>query len=86
MQDPIDTYLRGSGDCEDYAALAAEWLTSHGYEAKIVIFDYADDDDLHAICAAKEHGKWSYLGNDGYRQGYTTIEDLVESESSGWAE
>lgn len=84
MQAPIDTYLRGLGDCEDYAALASDWLASHGYETMIIQFDYEDKDDGHAVCAVKEGGKWSYLGNDGYRKGYRTIDELVESENPEW--
>jgi Transglutaminase-like domain. len=38
MQDGIDTYLRGLGDCEDYANIASDYLQNHGYETKIIAF------------------------------------------------
>lgn len=80
MQNPVDTYLRGGGDCEDYAALAADWLAHHQYETKIIFF-YGSGKG-HAVCAVKENDMWSYLGNDAYKKGYSSIEELVKRNAA----
>lgn len=85
MQDPVDTYLRGKGDCECYAALAYDWLKEAGYEAKIISFFAKGKNSGHAVCAVKDRGKWSYLGCDAYKRGYSSIEELVAKNEPNWA-
>ncbi|MEK6959841.1 MAG: transglutaminase-like domain-containing protein [Nanoarchaeota archaeon] len=85
MQDPIDTYLRGKGDCDDYAALAHDWLKEAGYETKMISYFAKGKKTGHAICAIKDDGKWSYLGCDNYKKGYTRIEELVAKNEPNWA-
>lgn len=85
MQEPTDTYLKGSGDCECYAALAQDWLAAAGYETKIISYFAKGNNSGHAICAVKDDEKWSYLGCDAYRGGYSSIEELVAKNKPDWA-
>lgn len=85
MQDPVDTYLRGKGDCEDYAELAHNWLTACGYETKVIAFFEKNKNSGHAICAVKENGRWAYLGNDAYSKWYNSISELVARNEPDWA-
>ncbi len=78
MYNPVDTYLRGGGDCEDYAALAVDWLRFHGHEAKIIACYHKNKKGGHALCVVKENGNWSYIDNGGYRSKYQTIDKLVK--------
>ncbi len=77
MYEPIDIYLRGGGDCEDYAALAADWLRYHGYETHIILFGECS----HAACAVRNGATWSYLGTDGYFSGYKNLETLIRQNA-----
>ncbi len=78
MQLPLDTFLRGGGDCEDLAALAADWLCFHGYETKIIAV-FTRGNIGHAVCAFKEGKKWSYIDQGNYKQGFSSLEDLARS-------
>ncbi len=83
MMHPIDTYLRGGGECEEYAALAVDWLKAHGYRAYIVgVWTvYQNQKTIgHAFCAVKEKDSWSYLGNDAYKTGFMSINDMVKKK------
>lgn len=85
MQDPIDTYIRGKGDCDDYAALAHDWLKEAGYETKMIAYFAKGKNSGHAVCTVKDRGKWSYLGCDAYKRGYNSIEELVAKNEPNWA-
>jgi hypothetical protein len=37
-----ETEKLGTGDCEDYSIYLADWLTSCGFEARVVIGDYGN--------------------------------------------
>jgi len=81
MQLPLDTFLRGGGDCEDLAALAADWLHFHGYEPKIIAA-FAQGNTGHAVCAFKEGKTWSYIDQGDYKQGFSSLEDLARVVAS----
>ncbi|MEK6960265.1 MAG: hypothetical protein AABX47_03770 [Nanoarchaeota archaeon] len=85
MQDPIDTYLSGEGDCEDYAALAADWLSAAGLPSKIIGFFERGNKNGHHICAVQYHGVWFYLGNEDYNGPYPSIQALIEKNEPNWA-
>jgi len=84
MQDPIDTYNVGKGDCEDYAAIAQDWLTAAGFEAKIIGYFGSGKRTGHVICAVREQNGWSCLANDVYVRGYSSIKDMVNKIKPDW--
>jgi len=85
MQDPIDTYLSGEGDCKDYAALAANWLSAAGLPVKIIGFFERGNNTGHHICAVQYHGVWFYLGNEDYNGPYRSLHALIEKNEPNWA-
>ena len=84
MQEPIDTYLLGTGDCEDYAALAKDWLNAAGYPAKMIGYFERGKKTGHVVCAVKDGNTVSYLGCDKYITGYPSIAELIHKNAPGW--
>jgi predicted transglutaminase-like cysteine proteinase len=41
-QTPLETMVRGKGDCEDTALLLADWLLARGFDARVAIGRYGD--------------------------------------------
>lgn len=41
-QTPLETMVRGKGDCEDTSLLLADWLLARGYDARVAIGRYGD--------------------------------------------
>ncbi|HPN55431.1 MAG TPA: transglutaminase domain-containing protein [Candidatus Omnitrophota bacterium] len=50
-----ETYLRMAGDCEDHAILLADWMTSLGYDTRVVVGLFQGE--LHAWVELFKDGK-----------------------------
>jgi hypothetical protein len=68
-QSPEETIKGMSGDCEDYAALIADALIYHGYEAGLISVEAKTSGGLliHAVAVYRDAttGRWHYI--HGYR-------------------
>ena len=66
---PWETIRDGGGDCEDYAILAALFLSKLGYRTNIVGLFYQENGKKagHAICVFQEKdGRWSFFSDELY--------------------
>ncbi|MEP6662946.1 MAG: transglutaminase-like domain-containing protein [Verrucomicrobiota bacterium] len=52
VQDPETFLATQSGDCDDYATLAADVLSKHGYTTRLIAVRM--DGDTHVVCYIKE--------------------------------
>jgi len=86
-QEPIVTFFRKTGDCEDYALFAANCLLLHEYETKIVNLYWQENGAFagHSICAFKQKKrgkeKWAYIDTAGlyeFALNAHTLEDMIQ--------
>ena len=83
-QTPLDTYLRGYGDCEDFAVFAASLLNRFGYQAKLYAFYKRNDNEGHAVCVVKEGSRFSVISNGKYTAGYRSVDEFIQKECPSW--
>jgi len=60
------TYNRRLGDCEDFAILAKEMLTRHGYDAHVMFIFPSIGGNGHAICLIDHGTYYTYFTNGRY--------------------
>ena len=82
MQSAPETFVRGHGDCEDYARFAQVMLEKNGY--KTYILGIETEDYGHAVCLVRESGGWGVVDLDKYEGGFTTIKELLGKRYPGW--
>jgi len=58
---PIVTYIRGYGDCDDFARLGADLLEGIGYRSYIIFLYYRKEG--HAMCVAFKDDKFVIVNN-----------------------
>lgn len=83
MESPLEFYLSGKGDCEDYANFADYALKKHGYESCMITLstlEFTSDKDAycHAICLInnKEEKTYGYIDNTGHFVGFKDVDSL----------
>jgi hypothetical protein len=63
-QAPEETVGLGTGDCDDFAALAVAILVKNGINSDVVIIKYRGLNVLHAVCMYREtDGTYSFISN-----------------------
>lgn len=75
MQNPLETYLVGEGDCEDYANFACNFLRKNNYQAQVVAIHGKNFD--HAVCVYVD-GKFRVISNDVPNRFFSTIKEIAE--------
>jgi predicted transglutaminase-like cysteine proteinase len=63
-----DTWARGAGDCEDYAAAVKELCAEKGYEADLFVVRSKDVGEAHAITMGKRNGRIWVSSNGSYSE------------------
>lgn len=83
VQSPEEFLLRGVGDCDDYATLAAELLRSRGYTPRLVAVRMPKM--VHVICYIEESGRYLDYNRRGAEEKLArtdgTLEDMAERVS-----
>ncbi len=68
-QSPGETIARRTGDCDDFAVLAAEILARSGIPSDVIIIKYEGLGMMHAICIFKDKdGTYSFISNMEYHR------------------
>lgn len=80
-----ETWTRGWGDCEDFAACVTDLCHARGLDAKILVFTCRGSRDAHAVAMGTYNGKL-WLSSNGW---YTTVDDMDEAKAAvademGW--
>lgn len=78
-QRPEETVRLGSGDCEDFAILIYEALNYHGYETKLLIVCFEDDEASHCVGIYKEKrsNNWHFVDRSDVSIGCDNMYDLA---------
>ncbi len=83
MESPLEFYLSGRGDCEDYANFADYALKKHGYESCMLVvntLEFVSDktEYKHAFCLInnKKEKTYEYIDTNGYFTGFKDIDAL----------
>lgn len=78
MKSPLEFYLTGKGDCEDFANFADDVLSKNGYETSIVALRCIEE--AHAICYIQTKKGYAYIDPTGYYE-FTNLKDLRKHAS-----
>jgi hypothetical protein len=89
-QTPDETVRLKSGDCEDFAALIADALISHGYDAKIISVEAKRPTGLliHAVAIYRDPAtnKWHYIHGYTFKglgiavsEGFSTQQEVART-------
>lgn len=66
MKSPLEFYLTGKGDCEDFANFAHYFLSKSGYEVSIINFQPERFEfGTHVVCLIQKEGNFAYISNIG---------------------
>ena len=76
IQDPEVFLLTQSGDCDDYASLAADILRAHGYTTHLV--SIRTETDVHVVCYIDETRSYLDYNNRGYFFRTVRCDDSLE--------
>ncbi len=83
-QTPEEFWVRGVGDCEDYALLARLALEQLGYEAHVVSF-YGADDLGHTVTIFRDGGDYRILNEDRLEPiRAASLEEALSTLNPGW--
>lgn len=72
-----ETWNRGWGDCEDFAACVVELCRSINVEARVRVFLNRGTRDGHAVAVGMYEGKL-WISSNGW---YTTVRDMTEAKA-----
>lgn len=82
MESPLEFYLSGKGDCEDFANFANYTLSMHGYNTSMVGWYEVDITDFsqagHVLCVIHNYSAYDFIDNGGYYKGFRSIDELVQ--------
>jgi len=84
-QSPEEFLARRSGDCEDYALLAREFLSRNDIEAYVFSL-FGEDGYAHTVCIFRDaHGRYNLLNQDKLRlYRAQSLEALATALHAGW--
>lgn len=84
-QSPLETYLRGDGNDLDLAVMGGNWLSTHGYQTKVLAVE--NQGSLRALLAIREKDSWSYLhpnlsmeGGVGPSDGFNSLDEAFPTD------
>lgn len=79
-QEPVITFVRRTGDCEDFSYLAADCLSYHGIENDIIGLYWGKGKEYtgHSICCYKDGDGWQYIDTAGLNIIYKVLKDVEE--------
>jgi len=80
-----ETWERGSGDCEDYAACVVDLCKAAGIEANIKVFYPKDSWEGHAVVVGSLDGRL-WISSNGWYQTVKSMDDAkaVIAREAGW--
>jgi hypothetical protein len=77
-QTPEETLKLRTGDCDDFAFLAAAILAENGVKSKVIIIKYRGSDMMHAICIYRDdNGTYDFISNQELK--HTGEHDLTRA-------
>lgn len=81
---PKETIRDKGGDCDDLAILTQYVLKKLGYKAYVIVIEYYNMDEMHAICIFKhKDGTFSYYSNEFYNPiRYRYVSELLSAHST----
>ena len=76
-QTPVETFIRGKGDCEDFARLALDILVhiQKRKNVRFIIYIGTEKGQCHAVCVFPYYGKYNVFSNDKY---YTHKDNYID--------
>ncbi len=90
MESPLEFYLSGKGDCEDFANFANYTLSMHGYDTSMIGWLEVDIKDLkqagHVVCVIHNSASLDFIDNGGYYKGFNSIDALVQHSVSQFSQ
>jgi len=82
MESPLEFYLSGGGDCEDFANFANHMLLNNGYDTSIMLLRSVEE--AHAVCYVYLGDRHAYIDNTGYYE-FENVKDLRDYASNIFA-
>lgn len=85
QQSGLETWEKGTGDCEDFAAAVVDLSKRKGFEAAMYVFRIKESGIAHAVAVGRHDGKMWLSSNGWYRQidSWDNAREFVAREM-GW--